>query len=269
VPIQPTSGTATPESKSPAKPQEVADPAEVDISEHYYPPKTTPRVPATPPVDPSSITEDQLRQMMLGFDRAGGPVTPPQGFNPFGMPTNQEGAGGMEEQLMQMMSQFMSGNPPPGGAPGMMPHQPQAPPPPLDTYAYLWRILHAVFAIGLGLYIAMGTGYSGSKIQRQRIEMAQLSPSSTAEGENNQAFFWMFATAEAMLLTTRYFLDRGRAPPSGMLWNIAGFLPGPFKGYVETALRYGQIVMTVRSDLLLCVFILGACSWWRVASYTP
>ncbi len=48
-----------------------------------------------------------------------------------------------------------------------------------------------------------------------------------------------------------------------MLWTVAGWLPPPFKGYVEIILRYGQILTTVRSDILVCVFVLGVCAWLR------
>ncbi|GKT46938.1 uncharacterized protein ColSpa_07119 [Colletotrichum spaethianum] len=62
-----TSGLPKPNSSP-----EHADPEEIDISQHYYEPAATPRPSATgPPLDPNAMTEDQLRQMMLGFDRSG------------------------------------------------------------------------------------------------------------------------------------------------------------------------------------------------------
>ena len=75
-----------------------------------------------------------------------------------------------------------------------------------------------------------------------------------------------------MLLTTRYFMDRGRSAAGfgsglggggGMLALAAGFLPQPFKGYLDIGLRYVQIFGTVKSDVLLCIFVLGICSWVR------
>merc|ERR1712093_611637 len=62
----------------------------------------------------------------------------------------------------------------PGEGAGGMPSFPGMPPmpgqaaAPGDPYAYLWRIVHAVFALGLGLYIAFTTPFTGTKIARER-----------------------------------------------------------------------------------------------------
>ncbi|KAF9877758.1 hypothetical protein CkaCkLH20_04893 [Colletotrichum karsti] len=276
--------TAVPSaSPAPAAPKPAsadhADPEEIDISQHFYQPASTPR-PSGPPIDPNAMSEDQLRQMMLGFDRpapgAGGP--PP--MNPFaaGMPPGAE-----EDPMMKMLSQMMAGAGGPGGIPGfpggpqgagfppgfpgMQPAQQSAD----ASSAYLWRILHAVFAISLGLYIALSTTFTGAKLERERTALAYSYPTGSDEAvtdvnsmeKGREVFFWMFATAEAILLTTRFFIDRGRAPPSGIVWTIVSFLPGSVKNYAETLLRYGQIFVTVRSDILVCVFVLGICSWFR------
>ncbi|OBR06010.1 hypothetical protein CH63R_10130 [Colletotrichum higginsianum IMI 349063] len=274
---------------------EHADPEEIDISQHYYEPASTPRPSATgPPLDPNAMTEDQLRQMMLGFDRpgpggAGG--TPP--MNPFAGPGGM-GAGGVpggeDDPLMKMLSQMMAGGGGPGGMPGFpgaggaqggfpagfpgMPGMPGMQTPEqakASSSAYLWRILHAVFAISLGLYIALTTTFSGSKLERERTALAYNYPVGSDESvtdvnsmeKGREVFFWIFATTEAILLTTRFFIERGRAPPAGMLWTVVGFLPGSIKTYAETVLRYGQIFATVRSDILVCVFVLGIASWIR------
>ncbi|OLN92031.1 hypothetical protein CCHL11_01523 [Colletotrichum chlorophyti] len=287
-----TSSPAPSATQAPAKPTasaEHADPEEIDISQHYYEPASTPRPSAAgPPIDPNAMTEDQLRQMMLGFERPGGAPA----ANPFagagGMP------GGEDDPLMKMLSQMMAGGGPggpgaggfpgfpgvggaqggfPAGFPGMpgmpgmqTPEQAKA-----ASSAYLWRILHAVFAISLGLYIALTTTFTGSKLERERTALAFNYPVGSDESvadvnsmeKGREVFFWMFATAEAVLLTTRFFLERGGPAPAGVLWTIVGFLPGGIKTYAETALRYGQIFATVRSDILVCVFVLGICSWWR------
>ncbi|KAL0940981.1 uncharacterized protein CTRU02_203744 [Colletotrichum truncatum] len=287
----PSSRTESPvPSASPAASQpkaataEHADPEEIDISQHYYQPAATPR-PSGPPIDPNSMSEDQLRQMMLGFDRPGPGAGGAPPMNPFaaagGMP------GGEEDPMMKMLSQMMAGAGGPGGGgfpgfpgaqgagaggfpagfPGMQMPQQQA-----DTSsAYLWRILHAIFAISLGLYIAFSTTFTGSKMEREHTALAYSYPVGSDEAvtdvntmeKGREVFFWMFATAEAVLLTTRFFVDRGRAPPSGLVWTVVSFLPGNIKTYVETLLRYGQIFVTVRSDILVCVFVLGICSWVR------
>ncbi|KAF6826714.1 hypothetical protein CMUS01_09297 [Colletotrichum musicola] len=283
-----TAGSPAPSaSPAPSKPQaavEHADPEEIDISEHYYEPNSTRRPPAAGPAfDPNAMSEDQLRQMMLGFDRSapGAGGVPP--INPFAGPGMGGGMpGGEDDPLMKMLSQMMGGAGGAGGVPGfpgaagaqgfppgfpgMQPQQ-QA----NASSAYLWRILHAIFAISLGLYIAFTTTFSGSKLERERTALAYNYPVDSDEAmtgvnemeKGREVFFWMFATAEAVLLTTRFFIDRGRAPPSGLVWTVVSFLPGGIKTYAETLLRYGQIFVTVRSDILVCVFVLGICSWFR------
>ena len=69
---------------------EHADPAEVDISQHYYEPtrstRSSPTLPknatttTTTPSQQEQMNENALRQMMLGFDPS---ATPPPGPNPF------------------------------------------------------------------------------------------------------------------------------------------------------------------------------------------
>ncbi|KAF6792996.1 hypothetical protein CSOJ01_14052 [Colletotrichum sojae] len=283
-----TAGSPAPSaSPAPPKPQatvEHADPEEIDISEHYYEPNSTRRPPAAGPAfDPNAMSEDQLRQMMLGFDRSapGAGGAPP--MNPFAGPGMGGGMpGGEDDPLMKMLSQMMGGAGGAGGIPGF-PGAPGAqgfPPgfPGMQpqqqanaSSAYLWRILHAIFAISLGLYIAFTTTFSGSKLERERTALAYNYPVGSDEAvtdvnemeKGREVFFWMFATAEAVLLTTRFFIDRGRAPPSGLVWTVVSFLPGGIKTYAETLLRYGQIFVTVRSDILVCVFVLGICSWFR------
>lgn len=269
--------TANPFAQPSQPDQSHADPDEVDISQHFYKPETTNRI----PVDPNNMSENQLRQMMLGLDPSaasgpGGPNEPNFGDDP----------------MMKMLQQMMggAGGPNPfaaaGGAPGAGgPFGMQTPPQqqPVDTYAAVWRVLHFIVALGLGLYIALLTSFSGTKTSREREAIALSGfrggagssgagdPTTSsrdnvvaAEDDLRRYFFWAFATAETVLLTSRFFLDRSRGPPPGVLGTIMGFLPdGAWKGYLGVALRYSQIFSTVRSDMLVCVFVLGVCAWLR------
>jgi hypothetical protein len=144
--------------------------------------------------------------------------------------------------------------------PGVGPAMQQAQRP--DPYTAIWRILHALVAITLGLYIAVLTPFNGTRIQRER-EALSADPLSAEFEHHKRNFFWIFTTAEAVLLTTRLMLDKRRPPPPGMLNTVVGFLPEPFKGYMMIGLHYWQIFGTVRSDLMACMFVLGACAWWR------
>ncbi|KAK3387225.1 hypothetical protein B0H63DRAFT_469556 [Podospora didyma] len=276
---------ATKVTKPMASPEAHADPEEVFISDHFYQPQTTARIPPVGGPGDNLSSEAQLQQMMMGFE--GSP-----GVGGGGMP----GAGGLgngidEDPMMKMMMQIMGGGgpggmggdmpfpfPPPkagGGAnpfanmagfPGMPGEQQQVLP---DRYASLWRLLHTAVALGLGLYIALWTTFSGTKLERDRRTVTKALGDDGVEVQAHESamkLFWAFATAEAVLLTTRFFMDRGRrALPagSGVLGMAMGFIPQPFKGYLDIALRYGQIFSTVKADILVCLFVLGACSWVR------
>jgi hypothetical protein len=242
------------------------------------------------------MSEDQLRQMMLGFDPAGpgmGGGMPGFGGMPGlggmpGMMGGMPGGADGEDPMMKMLQQMMGGGGP-GGPGGPNPFgpggggNPFGPGSPFgapqtavvtDRYSAVWRLLHTAVALGLGLYIALWTSFAGTKLQR--VESSVTGSIGRTKGQtdtvgmdagegrfDSSRFFWAFATAEAVLLTTRFFFDRARKPTGGMLGMVVGFLPPPFKGYVEMALRYGQVFTTVRSDVLVCVFVLGVCSWLR------
>ena len=242
--------------------------------------------------------------MMLGFN--GQSPSPGGTRNPFLNPNAGGGPPGMEgledDPMMKMMQQMMGsmgGGPggPGAGAGGFadvfsgMAGMPGAQKPPEQVQgnkaAYTWRILHFVFALGLGIYVVLTTNLSFTKTEREVLQLGYRPVSATYSdpsynhgaaadfGESPEAraargvteaartFFYIFTTIEALLLTTRYFIDRHRTPPQGMLWSVSGFLPAPFKGYVQHGLRYAQILGTVRADALVCVFVMGAACWLR------
>ena len=83
--------------------------------------------------------------------------------------------------------------------------------------------------------------------------------------QNFAHFFYLFATFEVVLQSSRYFIERGQLQGSGILSTVAGILPAPYSGYVRTVGRYSVIYSTVVSDAMVVVFVLGATSWWRGA----
>ncbi|KAI8630714.1 hypothetical protein F5Y19DRAFT_32266 [Xylariaceae sp. FL1651] len=284
LPSQPTASTERKSSEPAASIDGPADPEEVDISQHYYAPQTTARF---PPGDSSNVSEAQLRQMMLGLDG----TPPPGGRNPFldgGAPpmAGMEGMEGMgQDQMMQMISKMMAGGMPGGpsgpdgsspfagtgleglfgAAGGANPMQQQAQQAGQNKSLNFWRILHAIFALGLGIYVAISTTFTGTKIERDAGELQSTGILGAENIEQARAwFFYVFTSVEAALLTSRYMADRGTGfTPSGWTWSISGMLPDPMKGYARHALRYAQIFSAVRNDALLCVFVMGVCCLLR------
>ncbi|KAH9883954.1 hypothetical protein F4778DRAFT_764659 [Xylariomycetidae sp. FL2044] len=284
TPLQPAAATAATQQPE----QHHDDPEEVDISQHHYSPRMTPR--PLPSPNSNSISEAQLRQMMLGFEGSPALSRNPQFAT--------GGSMGMENDPMKLLSQMMgnssgsgmggganpfAGTPMEGlfnsmGAGGnpMQAQRQQAAAAATQKTENLWRILHALLAVGLGLYFALSTTFTGTRAEREDGSISISSPTTvdSASGKGNDVnnnnidqtrayFFYVFTSAEALLLTTRFLLHRDRAPPAGMAWTVSGFLPGPFKGYLQHALRYGQLFSTVRMDVLVCVFVMGVCAWVR------
>jgi len=127
---------------------------------------------------------------------------------------------------------------------------------------YIWKIIHAIFSMILAIYISWTTpGFNGSKASRH---ISGISPDGTNR-DVGARLFYVFATAETILQTTRYFLEKGQLKGSGWLATIAGsgFVPEPWGSWLRIVGRYGTIWSTLLGDVMVVVFILGAVAWWR------
>ena len=176
------------------------------------------------------------------------------------------GPPGADDPMMKMLQQMMGGMP--GEGAGGMPAFPGMPGQPLptsamDKYAYLWKVIHAVFALGLGLYIAFTTTFTGTRIERERSGLTMTAEDNEALSPASVHFFWIFATAEVLLQTTRFVSEKGRTQPAGVMGMVMGFLPEPYKGYLAWFSRYSRIWTTVSGDAMVCIFVLGVCAWLR------
>ena len=214
---------------------------------------------------------------------------------------------GQEDDVnpMRMLEQLMrgggggGGNLPPGLPPGMAAMLGKLIPPPPTSSAssasavgsgfaqseegslaeekqnddgYLWKIVHAVFALGLGIYITAMTTFSGAKSASSSSPSSSSSPGATTtaaaatdldvDGELRR-FFWAFATVELVLQSTRFFLEKGRPSQSGWIGVLMGILPEPYKGYLALGTRYGGIYTTVVQDAMAVLFVLGCVAWWK------
>ena len=167
--------TAQPMSTMTPQHASIEDPDEVDISEHYWTPT---------PSDQTQLARLQQQQQQ----------------SPFARPGQQD-----EDPMLKMMQSLLSGDPSAaGGIPdsamddlppmlkammqGQRATQQQASPPTGTTY--LWRIVHAVFALALAIYIAASGTFNGSKLSR----------SASLDGSDfGPRLFYMFATAEVVL----------------------------------------------------------------------
>ena len=176
----------------------------------------------------------------------------------------QQQGGEEEDPMMRMVQQMMGGMSgeggempnglPPGLANIFNPQQDaaQGGQAQAGNADYIWRIVHSLTALLIALYAVTTLSFTGSSLSRSEYVSDPVGP----------RLFYLFATAEVVLQTTRYFIDKGRLPPSGLLGKIVQFLPEPWAGYVRVVNRYGVMYTTVVSDALLVVFVLGVVAWW-------
>ncbi|KIW06293.1 uncharacterized protein PV09_02761 [Verruconis gallopava] len=224
----PVGGTATP------------DPDIVDISEHHYQPRTTNRSPGPrfesgpqaqqmPPADDPMMA--MLQQMMAG---AGEQNRDPNAQIPPGL-ASLFGALGQEQEAAQQ---------------------------PPTSSAYVWRILHFVISLFLALYVTLNTTFTGSKRARELSSLTYTAPLSLERNFSTQLFY-LFATAEVVLQSSRYFIEKGRLTQSGIMGTLSQVLPEPWAGYVRVVGRYSVIYTTVVADAMVVVFVLGVMAWWK------
>lgn len=248
---------APPAAQDPAL-SSVADPDEGDISHHRYPARTSSRNEAP--------TEADIRQLPRS-------APPPQGRQ--NVPGQQQ-AEAQDDPMIRMLQQMMGDMPnaqedeqgglPPGlaallgggaGSPGMpgQGQQRQAG----DTRAYLWKLIHAVFAFMLGTYMTAVTAFNGAQFARMGNVVG------STEGEVGKRLFWIFATAEVVLQGSRFVLEKGKTNQSGWMGMLMQFLPEPWRSYIGLVARYSGIWTTVVEDAMVVLFVLGCVTWWRSA----
>ena len=128
-----------------------------------------------------------------------------------------------------------------------------------NTSGYLWKIIHAVFAILLGIYMMAVTSFNGAQFSRAETIF------DNAEDEAGKRLFWIFATAEVVLQGSRYMLEKGKPRQSGWMGIVMQVLPEPWKGYVGLVTRYSGIWTTAVEDAMVVVFVLGCVAWWKGA----
>ena len=231
------------------------DPAEVDISEHHW--------------TPTSRSQQQNASQMQGQPNL-------FGYDASGTDGSSDTAG---DPMMRMMQQMLGAGGMGGGGPGGDPmagmddlppflkammngqqqtQQEEAQAGPKTNSAYLWRIVHAVFALSLAFYIALTTTFNGSALSRSFDGRGQMS----VQGPK---LFYVFATAELVLQTSRYYVEKGHLTGTGWLATIAnsGFVPEPWAGYLRVVGRYAVIWRTIVGDAMTIVFVLGILAWWR------
>lgn len=194
--------------------------------------------------DPSQDPMMAMLQQMMGAGAGG--------------PPGAQGQPGGPNDLPPGLANIFSAMGGAGGAPEPAPEQ---------SSAWIWRLVHSLFSLGLAVYIVLQTPFTGSKLSRNTA-LATIDEDWTVENTHAQDFayfFYLFATFEVVMQSSRYFIEKGQLQGRGILSSVAGFLPSPYNGYVRAIGRYAVIYTTVVSDAMVVVFVLGATVWWRGA----
>ena len=254
---------------APSPPQiSTPDPEEVDISNHPYTTREK-RIPSPSNPRTDEPTQDDIRQLL----RSGAPDARQanQAPLPFGLAdfSNQDSNAPSGEDPMMALLQQMMGGVSPGGQGGLDasglpagfasllgnqgPPKPTTPPP---LTSYIWRIVHAIFALSLGVYILATEPFSGSRLGRTPV---------VSLGDKQPNMCWIFATVELGLQSARFMLDRGREEP-GMLGTISAFLPPVWKARVRLVGTYSGIWTTLVADAMVVIWVLGVGAWWKGAA---
>ncbi|KAL8738646.1 MAG: hypothetical protein Q9181_000592 [Wetmoreana brouardii] len=235
-----------------------SDPDEADISDHVRPSQPSSRNRAP--------TEADIRQLLRS--------TPPPHAGP-----GQQQASGEEDPMVRILQQMM------GAMPGTEGNQQNGLPPGLaallgdgggggaagpgqaqngqgnDGSAYFWKIVHAIFAFMLGIYIVAVTTFDGAQFSRSE-KMLESGEGRGGEGVGKR-LFWIFATAEVVLQSSRFFLERGTTDQSGWMGMLTQVLPEPWKSYAGLLTGYSGIWTTTVQDAMVVVFVLGVVAWWN------
>ena len=231
------------------------DPEEVDISTHRQ--ANTGAQPGENPFMAAMPQIQQQRQQQQG----------------------QTGANPSEDPMMRMMQQMM-------GAMGGQPQDPNNPnmdqsqqlpgllqammannqqsqqqqSAPATSSAYMWRIVHAIVALILASYIAFTSTFNGSKLSRTQNVYTQES----GHGFGPRLFV-TFVSAQLVLQTSRYLMEKGQLQGSGIFATIAnsGVIPEPFSNYIRLMGRYIGIAKMIFSDMMVVIFVFGGMAWWK------
>ena len=138
---------------------------------------------------------------------------------------------------------------------------------------WMWRIVHIVFAMLLGIYLTLHTAFKAPSTLLGRTNSPTSSSSQLYQTETTihfqeqhqqQSVFWVFATAELLLQGTRYFLEQGKEDDifgQGWMKMVGSVLPEPYRGWSRLAGRYSGIWKTVVEDGMVVIWVLGVGRW--------
>lgn len=135
-----------------------------------------------------------------------------------------------------------------------------------------WRVIHTV--IFTFLAISAGLGFS----QRNRFgtdetvlvdgieDKSLYSDDAILSGQSQtfilSRFLWYFSTAELILQSSRFFIEKGAPPADSIISTIANYIPHPFNEYFYIGARYLKMAQVILQDFCIVLFVFGICSYF-------
>ncbi|KAI9680192.1 MAG: hypothetical protein M1829_001429 [Trizodia sp. TS-e1964] len=267
--------SSLPRAPGPSNTNAQADPEEVDISQQLYITDVPPVVMSKSSSSPANVQQQLRDQTDAASRRRRHEASPhdykmgPESIESITMDYGADSSMQDEDPYAKLL-QMLVGNAASGQAnaasAGLPPdlaaflgqqqqQQQQQAAEPASTGPDVWRVVHALFALVFGLSLA----YTLPASMLPRSGSDSILPIESPP----LSIFWIFATVELVLQSTRFFLERGRVGGGGVLVAVAGFLPQPYRGWVELVGRYAVIYTTLMADVMLVVFVLGIGAWWK------
>ena len=200
-------------------------------------------------------------------------MMPPGMMQPGMRPPPQQPGQAANDPMMSMLQQMMgddpNGDPMAGLPPGLrnlfnaaQQDDRQANPQLSSNTTNVWRIIHALVSFVLATYVVLTSSYTGSKTAREPVSIPGVVHDGSGEHVVQRLFIW-FSSVEVVLQSSRYFIEKGQLPQSGVLGAVGAMLPEPYATYIRIIGRYSVIFSTIASDAMVIVFVLGVVAWWR------
>lgn len=176
------------------------------------------------------------------------------------------------EDINAFASQFasMMGMPANGpNAPGSSNIPPPTAVPKSQKADLMWMILH--FVVFVFLAITAGFGFSQlSAFGNVDVGINNQSGDKNVEPNalmlntySSSKLMWYFSTAELILQSTRFFIEKGAPPADSIIVTIANYIPYPFNEYFYNGARYIKMLRVIMQDFCVVLFVAGICSYFN------
>jgi GET complex subunit GET2 len=167
---------------------------------------------------------------------------------------NPEASGNPDAQIPSALASLLNG----GALPPGFEQQQEANAEAVQRYSLstsTWRLVHFLCALALSVFALRSSPARFNGSETSRVV-------SGVTGELGSQLFMYFGAVEAVLLSSRLFLESGK-PLDGMLGTVVNILPSHIGGWINVLVRYGKMGSSVVQDALVVVWVIGMVGWYN------